>query len=312
MKHLAIVLLVVACGKSDKGGGAVADGGSWKIGEIEVPNAAIPQKLDVPTILPAKIGGEVLSGEMSAMAMVSDKLNVQYVFADPPNDEVVRGYQAMIYTDPLSALEAKWGPSTEKAGTSYDLARCWAAADKKIEACVYKNDGQNHWYVTTLTTAPLPDRPATPIPPEPAGAYVDHPVGIGPCSVVGIKEVSEIVGAQMQYLQPEATDMSCHLLPAIGATAARVPGQVTEAEAVKQVPDILVMRQDASRASWSDQPIEGLGEKATWEGLSVQFKVKELMYRVRVTDPAKAVRVLKDRALQIARKVAARATAAPE
>jgi hypothetical protein len=309
VKHLAILVFVIGCGKSDKTGGA---DGSWTIGDITVPNSAIPQKLDVPTVLPIKIGGAALSGEMNEMAMVvPEKLNVSYEFGDPPNDDVVRGYRAMIYADPMPELTKKWGASTNKPNSSFEVSECWTAPEKKLEACVTKNSGQPHWVLTTVTTAPLPDRAATPVPPEPPGTYDDYPVGIGPCNVVGIEEVSQILGTQMQYFQPEPDDVACHLVPAIGKTASRVPGQVTASEAIAQVPDLLVGRHDAKRGGWTDYPIEGLGEKAVWDGKTVMFQVTDHIYRVSVTDAKKGFPVLKDRALQIARKVAARAQALP-
>jgi len=326
VKHLALVLFVVACGRSEKavpstgsGSGSsapaiVAPAGSWMIGGLTVPETAIPQKVgDVPTVLPIKIGDEVISGELAEMAMViPDKLSVSYLIGTHPNDDLVRGYQAMIYVDPLADLEAKWGPSAGKTGTEYDTARCWTSAEKNLETCVFKNAGQQHWYVTTVTTAPPAERPITAVAPEPAGTYDDFPVGVGPCNVAGIKEISELVGTQLQYLQPEPDNVSCNLVPAIDKAASRMARQVTAAEAVASVPDVNVLRQEASRAQWSEFPIEGLGEKAAWDGMGVLVQVKAFTYKVRVTDPSKKVRWLKDRSLQIARKVAARAAALPQ
>lgn len=324
MKHLALLLLVVGCGKSDKaapssgGSGssvsaATAPSGSWVIGGLTVPESAIPQKLgDVPTVLPKRIGDEVLGGEISERAMViPDKLNVSYLIGTHPNDDLVRGYQAMIYVDPLADLEAKWGPSVGKTGTEYDTARCWTSTRRQLETCVFKNTGQDHWYVTTVTTARPADRPMTTVAAEPAGTYDDFPVGVGPCNVAGIKEISEIVGTQLQYLQPEPDNLSCNLVPAIDKAASRMARQVTASEAIASVPDVNILRQAAKHAQWSAFPIEALGEKATWDGLGVLVQVDAFAYKVRVTDPTKKVRWLKDRALQIARKVATRAQALP-
>lgn len=328
MKHLAVLLCVVACGKSEKAApstgsgsaagsgssGPVAPAGSWLVGGLTVPETAIPQKVgDVPTVLPMKIGDEVVSGELAAMAMViPDKLSVSYVIGTHPNDDLVRGYQAMIYADPVADLEAKWGPSVGKTGTEYDTARCWTPAEKQLETCVFKHDGQNHWYVTTVTTAPPADRPITAVAPEPAGTYDDFPVGVGPCNVAGIKEISEIVGKQLQYLQPEPDNVSCNLVPAIDKAASRTARQVTSSEAIASVPDVNVLRQEAKNAQWSEFSIEALGEKGSWDGMGVLVQVKGFTYKVRVTDPSKKVRWLKDRSLQIARKVAARAAALPQ
>lgn len=326
MKHLALLLFVVACGKSEQaasstgsgsGSGApvvVAPAGSWIVGGLTVSETAIPQKVgDVPTVLPVKIGDELLAGDLMERAMViPEKLSVSYVVGTHPNDDLVRGYQAMIYADPLADLEAKWGPSVGKTGTEYDSARCWTSAEKKLETCVLKNDGQNHWYVTIVTTAPPPDRPMTSVAPEPAGSYHEFPVGVGPCTVAGIKEISEIVGTQLQYLQPEPDNVSCNLAPAIDKAASRMARKVTAAEARASVPDVNILRQEAKQAQWSDFPIEALGEKAAWDGMGVLVQVKGFTYKVRVTDPSKKVRWLKDRSLQIARKVATRAAAAPQ
>lgn len=284
------------------------------IGGLTVPETAIPRKLgDVPTVLPAKIGDELVAGDLAAMAMVvPDKVNVSYVLGTHPNDDLVRGYQVMIYADPIVDLEAKWGPSVGKTGTEYDLARCWTSPEKKLETCVFKNDGQQHWYVTTVTTAPFLERATTAVPPEPTGTYDDFPVGVGPCNVAGIEEISELVGKQLQYLQPEPDNISCNLVPAIDKAASRRSRQVTADEAAASVPDVLVLRQDASTASWSEFPIEGLGEKAAWDGMAVLVQVHAYTYKVRVTDPSRKVSWLKDRALKIAGKVAERAQALPK
>lgn len=326
MKHVAFVLCVVACGKADKaapspgsGSGSsapviAAPAGSWAVGGLVVPETVIPQKVgDVPTVLPKKIGDEVTAGEVSEMAMViPDKLKVSYLLGTHPNDDLVRGYQVMIYADPLADLEATWGPSAGKTGTGYTTARCWTSAEKLLETCAVKNEGQQHWYLVTVTTAPPPDRPMATVAAEPAGSYDDFPIGVGPCNVAGINEISEIVGTQLQYIQPEPDNVSCNLAPAIDKAAARTARQVTADEARAAVPDVNIHRQEAKLAQWTEFPIEGLGEKGAWDGMGVLVQVKGFAYRVRVTDPTKKVRWLKDRSLQIARKVAARAAALPQ
>ncbi len=307
MKHLALLVLVVGCGKSaDKAGG----GGSWTIGGLTVPQAAIPKKLGTPTVMAKKIGDKVTQGESNERVMViPDQLNVSYILGEPPNDDLVRGYQVMIYADPMADLEAAWGPSTEMEVPGWSGSKCWT--DKNLQACVSHSAGQAHWFLRTWTTAPPQDRPLTPVEPEPAGTYADFPVGVGPCNVAGIGEISQIVGVQVQYLDPKATDASCMLEPATDKAASRTAGQVTAAQAAASVPSILIRRQPADRSSWSDVTIEGLGDKATWEGSSVQFQIAAVEYRVNVTDHRKDLRWLKDRALRIAHKVAARARALP-
>lgn len=311
MKYLAILVLVLGCGKSaDKSGGG--SGGSWTIGGLKVPESTIPKKLGAPTVMPKKIGDTVTLGESNEMTMViPEQLNVSYILGEPPNDDMVRGYSVMIYADPMADLEAAWGPFTEKDIPGWSGSKCWTATDQQLETCVTHSSGQNHWTLRTVTTAAAPDRPLAPIAPEPAGTYADFPVGIGPCNVAGIQEISQIVGAQLQYLDPKAGEATCMLLPATDQAASRTGGQVTAAEAAAQVPTVLVRRQPAASSSWSDAKIEGLGDKATWEGNSVQFQIAAVEYRVNVADHRKEIRWLKDRALQIAHRVAARARALP-
>jgi len=128
---------------------------------------------------------------------------------------------------------------------------------------------------------------AAPPPPPPAApkTFEDFPVGVGPCGVVGIKEVSTVLGAQLQYLAPEPDNLSCHLVPAIGHAAARTAGMVTADQAAAEVPDLTVAILDAANADWSGAAVAGLGEKAGWTGATLQILQRGKLYRISVIDP---------------------------
>ncbi|MDQ3365116.1 MAG: hypothetical protein M3680_06785 [Myxococcota bacterium] len=311
MRSSVWLVVVMACGTS--GGGSAPT--TWTVGGIEVPSTVIPLKLEAPTRLPVKLGGVVTQGQRFEMDIaVPDKLNIQYVTGEPPLDDRVVGFRVMIYGDPVPALTAKWGePEHRERSGDLDAFECWTATERKLEACVTKHSGQQHWGIAWKTTEQLAPTVATVAAapePAPAATYVDYPPGVGPCAVVGIGEVSAILGAQMQYVAPEPDNIACSLSPAIGAGAARDARQVTAAEAAAQIPDLTVAVRRPADAAWTEYPIEGLGERAVWDGDRVQMLVNGTVYRVSVIDRDKSIQTIKERTLAIARKVAVRAAAA--
>jgi hypothetical protein len=148
-------------------------------------------------------------------------------------------------------------------------------------------------------------KPVAPTARTAPASYEDYPVGVGPCRFVDIKEVSEILGAQMQYISPEPDNIACQLLPATSHAPARTSKDVTTGELAKEVPALWVYTNDPGTGDWSSPGVAGIGDKATYEGTKLQVKAGKAFFNIELQDPNTAD--LKPKLEAIAKKLVARA-----
>ena len=103
-----------------------------------------------------------------------------------------------------------------------------------------------------------PPTSTTPVPSTPR--FVDHPVGIGTCKWISIGETSEIIGQQLQYLEPDEKAWSCVLVPAKGDG----PNQPLEKNSAwESRPNVWVTYSTFDVTDWT--PPAGIGERSVWE-----------------------------------------------
>jgi hypothetical protein len=136
-------------------------------------------------------------------------------------------------------------------------------------------------------TAPEPvaAKPVAPAALAAPATYEDYPVGVGPCRFVDIKEVSEIVGAQLQYISPEPDNIACMLLPATSHAAARASKNATLDEIAKEVPALWVYTIDPGTGDWSSPGVAGIGDKAIYVGTKLQVKAGKAFFNIELQDP---------------------------
>jgi hypothetical protein len=215
---------------------------------------------------------------------VDHELLAGYGTGEKPNDSVVTGYDHLAKVDLLPDLTKGWGAPGAEEKTASGTSTCWPETNK-ITTCWVRYGDQPQWHLIFTTTVLPAAAPAPAEPPKPAQTYTDAPLGKGACALLGVKEASEIVGAQLAY--GEKGDVLCTL----------------EGEGTLHVG---VTKLDAPQ-SWPEKwKVDGFADKAGWDmSDGLVFMVGGKNYRVGLFDGGRTSEQVRAINLELGKKVLA-------